>query len=694
MSRRSRQGSGEPGLPPQRRHLALLAFLSYQIIAIAMTWPLLPGLARDVPGDLGDPLLNLWIIAWGAEQVPRLLTGGIPLQDYWNANIFHPEPLALSFSEHLFGQVLQILPVYHLTGNTILCYNLLFLTSFSLSGLGMFLLVRDVVREDIGEGAWVVPAAFVAGLIYAFVPFRVAQIAHIQSISSQWMPFALYGFRRFIRESGVKALVGGTAALQMQNWSCGYYLIYFAPLVPVFVLHQMWTAGRLRQWRTWLAFGISALAVALLTWPFLALYLEAQRVHGFDRPLGEVMTFSADVYSYFTAPGMLRLWGNTMLALPKPEGELFFGLVPILLALVAIAVQWRSSRDANSSAATVPTSRLRRNVVRVLIAIVTIQAAALVMIVLTGGFVTSVAGIPVRASNATRLATNTVMALAALLLLSPAARRRLMTCLRSPTMLAALFALFAAWMSLGPVPHTRGQLLQVPALYAFFYEHVPGFEGLRVPARYGMVVAVFLSILAGTGAALVMRAARRSALPAAAFSIVFLAETAFTPMLLNSSWGGDFVVPPAHIETAANAPAVYHHIATMPDARVITEFPFGDISWELRFVYYSSVHWKRLVNGYSGTFPASYKTRVALFHNVALHAGEAWQALRATGTTHVIVHESALSAKEAALIEQWLTDHFAVEIARFDQDVLYDIDGVFEHARVQGAFTTAPLEVP
>ena len=56
----------------------------------------------------------------------------------------------------------------------------------------------------------------------------------------------------------------------------------------------------------------------------------------------------------------------------------------------------------------------------------------------------------------------------------------------------------------------------------------------------------------------------------------------------------------------------------------------------------------------------------------------AWQALRATGTTHVIVHEGALSASEATLIKAWLTDHFAIEIARFDQDVLFDVDGIFE----------------
>ena len=90
--------------------------------------------------------------------------------------------------------MLQILPVYHLTGNLILSYNLLFLSSFVLSGLGMYLLVRELL----GERPGVTQAAFVAGLIFAFVPIRIAQVAHIQSVSSQWMPLALYGFRRFI----------------------------------------------------------------------------------------------------------------------------------------------------------------------------------------------------------------------------------------------------------------------------------------------------------------------------------------------------------------------------------------------------------------------------------------------------------------------------------------------------------------
>jgi hypothetical protein len=57
--------------------------------------------------------------------------------------------------------------VYHLTGNLLLCYNLLFLSTFVLSGLGMYLLVREFTGNR-----W---AAFLAGLLFAFVPIRIGE---------------------------------------------------------------------------------------------------------------------------------------------------------------------------------------------------------------------------------------------------------------------------------------------------------------------------------------------------------------------------------------------------------------------------------------------------------------------------------------------------------------------------------------
>src|SRR4051812_38740171 len=198
------------------------------------------------------------------------------MRGFWTANIFYPEPLTLAYSEHLFAQAVQILPVYALTHNIILCYNLLFLSTFVLSGLGMFLFVR----EAFGSAR----AGFVAGLIYAFAPLRVPQFSHLQVLSSQWMPFALYGLRRYFdrraRHGAARfvALAGAGLALIAQNLSCGYFLMFFAPCVAAYLLFEV--ASR-RVWADvsmWIEVGATMLAVVVATVPFLIPYLELRHL--------------------------------------------------------------------------------------------------------------------------------------------------------------------------------------------------------------------------------------------------------------------------------------------------------------------------------------------------------------------------------------------------------------------------------
>ncbi len=630
-----------------------------------MCWPLTGGLARDVPGDLGDALLNMWILGWGAAHLPDVLTGRMTPGAFANANIFHPEPLALSFSEHLFGQVLQILPVYHLTGNLILSYNLLFLSSFVLSGLGLYLLVRDLL----GDRPYAREAAFVAGVIYAFVPLRIAQVAHIQSVSSQWMPFALYGFRRYLVGGRPRALAGGTAALLMQNWSCGYYLIFFAPFVLLFVVHQVVSRGRAREPRVWAALAAAAAVVALGTLPVALLYAEGQRLHGIERSTGEVIRYSADVFSYLTAPEALRLWGPIVQAYPKPEGELFLGFVPVGLLVLGVLgglrARWR--RGPAGGAAT-PLLRAAGWLLTLLIAV---QLLALAALLVTGGFVTTVMGIPIRATNPVRLAAGLALLGTLLIAVFPRARRELWHAARSPLALAVCLAALAAWLSLGPVPQSGGRALPGLGLYGLLYDHVPGFDGLRVPARYAMVAAVFLAMAAAYGAAIVIRRTSRPRLTAVALTGLVLIESAFAPMSVNQTWGDGEVTPPARVEPGFAAPAVYRALATLPDAEVVAEFPFGDPAWELRAVYYATVHWKRLVNGYSGAFPQGYKVRVAHLQRVAEAPDAAWDALRSAGTTHVIVHRAAYRNGAEDTIIRWLAERHAHEVGRFGDDILY-----------------------
>ena len=641
----------------------MVAAVAYLLISLVFTWPLVLGLGRDVPGDLGDSLLNMWILAWGAEHLPRLAIGAMSWSDFWNANIFHPEPLALTFSEHLFGQTLQILPVYWLTGNVILCYNLLFVSTFALSGLGTYLLVRDLTGDA--------RAAFLAGLVYGFLPYRIASIPHLQVMSSQWMPLALCGLNRFVTRSSTRGLAAGTAALVMQNWSCGYYLLYFAPFAPAFVLHRMWAVGRLKDIRMWTLLAAAAAATVLLTLPFLVPYAEAQHRYGFERSFGEVVRFSANVWSYVTAAESMRLWGRMLRYYPHGEGETFLGFVPWILALVAAAGAVRSAPPATGPQ---PIAVWRRALILVLATVAVLQVVALLAAVTFGGFDTRVLGVALRARTPVRLLIQVVLAVALLLLVSAPTRRAAARLSRSPAGFCAVALLLALWLSLGPQPSAGDLNVSGFGLYRVLYDHVPGFNGVRVPARYAMIAGLFLATLSGLGAAELLKW-KRGALAVAIAGVLILAEGTAIPMGVNHAWAQNEATPPSRVFPPPLAPPVYARIAALPAGTAITEFPFGDAAWDIRYVYYAAAHWKPITNGYSGAFPPAYHRRVAWLRDVTADPEAAWEALLESGTTHAVVHETAFAKPEdAANVRQWLLAHGAAVVDRFgDGDTLYAV---------------------
>ena len=652
-----------------------IVFLLYSLLALVLTWPLAIGLGSDVPGDLGDSLLNMWILGWGAEHVPRLLTGAIGWADFWNANIFHPDPLALALSEHLFGQVLQILPVYWLTGNIILCYNLLFISTFALSAFGTYLLVRDLTGDK--------RAAFIAGLVYGFLPYRIASVPHLQVMSSQWMPFALYGLNRFVTTGSNRALVGGTASLIMQNWSCGYYLLYFAPFVPLFVVHRMWTDGALRNVRTWVGLAAAAAATLVLTLPFLFPYQAAQKYFGIERPFGEVVLFSANVWSYITASENLRLWGKALRFYPHGEGETFLGFVPWLLALLALSgLIWDRSEERSALRASVP-AWLTYVSAFLLLAVIT-QLIGVLSVVLFGGFEFGV----ISARTPQRLLMQFVIALALLLGISPRARIETARLMRSPIAFAFVATILAMWLSLGPLPNAGEARVSGFGLYGLLYDYVPGFNGVRVPARYAMIAGLFLAILAGYGMQWLLTF--RALIPVSRFLLpvacsLILLEGAAIPMEMNRTWNQNEAVPPARVFPVGGlgrgglgegAPPVYARVAALPEGTAITEFPFGDAAWEIRYVYYAAAHWKPITNGYSGSFPPRYKERVARLQRIAKDPEAAWQSLKDSGSTHVVLHRNAFAnGADADTVESWLKAHGAKELERFpDNDILLSVN--------------------
>src|SRR5438132_783059 len=83
---------------------------------------------------------NTWILGRNLQKIgaffhegPRALAG------FWDARIFHPAPLTLAYSEHLLAETVQALPLYALFHNEVLCYNVLLLLTFVLSGFFAYL---------------------------------------------------------------------------------------------------------------------------------------------------------------------------------------------------------------------------------------------------------------------------------------------------------------------------------------------------------------------------------------------------------------------------------------------------------------------------------------------------------------------------------------------------------------------------
>jgi hypothetical protein len=567
-------------------HLEVL--LAYAALAIVMTWPLASRLGREIAWDLGDPVFNSWVMMWTGGQVLSALGGHFnALHDYWNGNIFSPEPLTITYSEHLTPQMLQVLPIYATTGNIVLCYNLLFLSTFVLSGFGTYLFVRDLTGRRI--------AAFFAGLAFAFAPYRISQYSHLQVLSTYWMPLALFGLRRYFTTLRPRALAGGSAALALQNLSCGYYMLFFLPFAAAYGLFEMGRRRLLRNWRLWASLGAAVLGVAVITWPFVSPYLEIRRTAEVGvRTREEIVQFAADVKAFGTTSEYSWLWGDRMRAYPRGEGEGFPGVTILALALV---------------------------------------------------------GLVMGRATETR----------------PRAARS-----RSEVVFFALAAIVAAVFAFGPEIRYGGRLVATGP-YQWLFDHVPGFDGVRVPGRYLMIVALFLAVLAGFGAA-TLAARRRGAILVGAACAFVLAESWVVPLPTNvrlAPYG--FELTPRRLDTGDDISPLYQWARDAPGKVVLIEFPFAEPAYDILATFYAGMHRRPLVNGYSGFFPEAYLRRATFLRKIPTDLDAATKALRSSGATHAIVHEGAIPDGRGHELSDWLLSTGAQVVMTHGTDKLFAI---------------------
>jgi hypothetical protein len=645
----------------------------YTAIAVVMTWPIARDLGTRLASDLYDPAFNCWVLAWTTGQLLQALRGDLSaLTNFWNANIFYPEPLTLAYSEHLFGQALQVLPIQAVTGNVLLSYNLLFISTFALSGFAVYVLVRDLTERPL--------AAFVAGLAFAYAPYRLGQISHLQVLSSYWMPLALVGFRRyFVRVAadgpsvlGSRALAGGALATAMQSLSCGYYMLFFAPFAALYCLYEMVQRRLLGQWRVWLQLALAAIVVALITWPFAWAYFQLRDIAGLGvRSVEDLVQFSADTYSFATPPRRTRILAQWLDGYSKPEGAGFPGLTILVLATIGVIwnlrrtvldLGWASLRDWHAAAIVWAAAALSGS------------TALLAWFFVQGRVGVRLGSRFISYSDASVVLAVFLVSLGLTFILTSVIRGRNAASSVTAFGFFVMATIGAALLAMGPEIQVLGRRIS-EGPYLWLFEHVPGFDGLRVPARYLMLVALFLSVLAGLGAA-ALATLRQPVGPILMLvaSAGILAEGWAVPMPMNG--GGrprpDLVAGPPPSSGSAT-PAIYQFIRDLSGPIALLELPFGDPAYEVMAVFYAGHHRKPIVNGYSGWFPRNYRRNVGPLRDVLEDPDRALRALGRSQATHVLVHEAAWPSSQGQQVSAWLVSLGASPVTASGADRLFEL---------------------
>ena len=210
------------------RHAAFVV-LFFLLSSIFWTWPLAIRLSSRIPHDPGDPILNAWILWWNAQRVP--LTDA-----WWNPPFLFPLPGAVALSEHLLGQSVFTTPLQLAGATPLVAYNVSMLVSYVLSGVFAYWLVYRLTGSSL--------AALAGGVAFAFAPYRAGQLAHLQVLTSQWMPALLLGMHGYMETGRARWLTLFAAAWLLQALSNLYYMLF----VPVLIV----------LWMAWFGSGLGA----------------------------------------------------------------------------------------------------------------------------------------------------------------------------------------------------------------------------------------------------------------------------------------------------------------------------------------------------------------------------------------------------------------------------------------------------
>jgi hypothetical protein len=310
--------------PRWRSHGA--AALLFVLLTIVHTWPLATSPGTLSRNDNGDALLNEWIVAWVAHQLPR-----DPVH-LFQGNIFYPAKDTLAFSEPLIVPALLGAPALWLGASPVLVHNLLLIAGFALTALAAYV----VAWSWTGDRA----AAIVAGSLVAFNTHTLTRTAHLQAQHAYGLPLALFFADRLIGAPGVRPALGLAASMTVLAYTSGYLFVFATVMVAVVVLARI-ADWRLNVRRVLGGYLLATIVAATLVLPLYLPYRRAAVEQGMVRSLHSASEYSATVRGYLAAAGRVHFetWSGRFFK--DPVDAFFPGVTAIVLSGVALAAMRR-----------------------------------------------------------------------------------------------------------------------------------------------------------------------------------------------------------------------------------------------------------------------------------------------------------------------------------------------------------------
>ncbi|HUQ47512.1 MAG TPA: hypothetical protein VM053_04625 [Gemmatimonadaceae bacterium] len=335
-----------PGGPEYGRRWIVPAVALYAVTVIA--YFVLPAPA-DFSGSLigsavynHDAVLNAGILEWGYRS---LWSPGLRVFD-WPAGF--PLKNGLAGTENLLGWQLIYSPMRVIGLSVPASYSITLLSSLVISGTTCAALARRLGAS--------IPGALTGGFIFAFNPFHLDHLIHVQTMAICWSPLAILGLDFCLEKRSLQGLIMLVIGIVMTVASGMYFGVFLAGVLPAYAA-LCWLTGRYRlSAQSVMCIGAGALLCVALLLPIILPYLEFGRDYGrYPHPGSELALSALSLRSLAQTPIWLSAWSSSILA-AKGTGwfaNAFPGIVTLVLASVGLVEA--------------PAHRAKRNIVVILV---------------------------------------------------------------------------------------------------------------------------------------------------------------------------------------------------------------------------------------------------------------------------------------------------------------------------------------